>query len=35
VANAWAEIQLHKASVAQAFTAANNKINNWLATQGG
>lgn len=34
VANAWTAIQLGKDTVAQAFTTANNQINNWLATQG-
>lgn len=35
IANAWTAIQLRKQTVKQAFTAATNKINSWLLTQGG
>jgi multiple sugar transport system substrate-binding protein len=34
IADAWTAIQLKKETVDQAFTSANNQINNWLATQG-
>lgn len=34
IANAWTAIQLKKQTVKQAFSAATNKINSWLLTQG-